>query len=177
MKSREIDSLLMKIADGDIEALECLYKGMKKPVYFYALRLSGNSEMAEDAVQDTFISIMRNSGSYTSTGSGAAWIFRIAKHRVLDYQKKKKLLPQPEEELPDPSCQIDRLLSDHAFFDMLAPLTQKERDIVILRILVGLSLTDAALELGLPKGSVFWSYHNAMKKLKKSMKGETADVR
>ncbi|MDR1914414.1 MAG: sigma-70 family RNA polymerase sigma factor [Clostridiales bacterium] len=174
MTSHEIDVLIKKIAHGDIEALEHLYTGMKKPVYFYALRLSNNTDIAEDVMQDTFISIMSNSGSYIPKGKGSAWIFTIVKNKILDYQKKQKPSMQIDEQenLIDPSCQIENFINKNMFFEMLTPLNKKERDIVILRILVGFTLTEAARELNLPKGSVFWTYNNAMKKLKKALKGE-----
>jgi len=174
MTNHEIDLLIRKIAQGDINALENLYIEMKKPIYFYALRLSNDSDIAEDVMQDTFISIMENSGSYTAKGKGSSWIFTIVKNKVLDYQKKLKpsLVIDEQENLIDPLCQIEKIIDENVFFEMLTPLNEKERDIVILRILVGFTLTEVACELNLPKGSVFWSYNNAMKKLKKALKGE-----
>jgi DNA-directed RNA polymerase specialized sigma24 family protein len=56
---------------------------------------------------------------------------------------------------------------DETYIELLRPLNQKERDIVILRLTVGLTLTEISREMNLPKGSVFWTYNNAMKKLKK----------
>ena len=174
MTNHEIDLLIKEVAHGDTRALESLYMGMKRAVYFYALRLSNDSQAAEDVMQDTFISIMSGSGAYIPKGQGSSWIFRIVKNKILDYQKKQKPVMQIDEDenLTDPSCRIEDLIDENVFFEMLAPLNKKERDVVVLRILVGFTLTEAARELNLPKGSVFWTYNSAMKKLKKALKEE-----
>jgi RNA polymerase sigma-70 factor (ECF subfamily) len=172
--SQEVDKLISKIAKGDIEALEYLYNGMKKPVYFYALRLSNDPEVAEDVMQDTFISIMRNSKSFSSKGKGSSWIFTIARNTTFNHLKKiKQTRPIEEvENLEDESFRIDAFLENESVLHMMTPLNKKERDIVTLRVLIGFTLTEIARELNMPKGSVFWSYHNAMKKLKSFLKGD-----
>lgn len=174
MTNHEIDQLMKKIASGDISALEQLYVGMKRAVYFYALHLSDSTEIAEDVMQETFISVMKNSGRYKADGKGKSWIFTIAKNKVLDCFKRQKPTVSLSEidNMISPANPIDEFVSDDSIKAMLSPLNKKERDIVILRVLVGFNLTEVARELGLPKGSVFWSYNNAMKKLKNTLKGD-----
>ena len=173
MTNHEADILLRKIARGDSGALEKLYKEMSKPVYFYALRLVGNPETAEDVMQDTFISVMRNSEKYKG-GKGTAWIFTIAKNRSADYLRRlKPSLPIDEaENIASDYSFTARSDSDSAFLKTLEVLNKKERDIVTLRLLGDMTLTQVADELALPKGSVFWSYNNAVKKLKKAYRGK-----
>ena len=172
MTSREIDQLIVKTAQGDVGALERLYSEMKTPVFFYALQLSCNQHIAEDVMQDTFVSIMSSCRSYVPKGNGRAWIITIVKNRVLDLLKKSKplfsidLIANQERF----SYLIDTPFEEHdSFMEILQPLNKKERDIIIFRVLVGLTLTQIADEMALPKGSVFWTYNNAMKKLKKSL--------
>lgn len=177
MTNHEIDSLIKRIAQGDIGALEALYKGMSKPVYFYALRLVNSPEVAEDVMQDTFISIMRNCGSYKENGKGSSWIFTIARNKAVDYKRSNKETAPFDalESLADKADLIEKSDSDAAFMQMILPLNQKERDVVILRLLSDMTLTQIARELDLPKGSVFWTYNNAVKKLRKLHKGESGD--
>ncbi len=171
--NHDVDHLIMRIAKGDDGALEALYKGMKRPVYFYALQLSGSRNIAEDAMQDTFISIMSHCGSYQAKGNGRAWIMTITRNKVFDLLRKQKHFSAMDEleNQEEYSYWMNAPFEEQdAFLDILKPLNKKERDIVILRILAGLTLTQIAYELALPKGSVFWTYNNAMKKLKKSLK-------
>ena len=170
MTNRELDALLRRIGGGDKAALAALYEGFRMPVYYYALRLTGNPQKAEDVMQETFLAILRNGGSYRSDGKAAAWIYTVARNKAMDIFRKEG------NELP--LSQADELEAFFPPFDgdaypqMLSVLNEKERDIVILRVLCGFTLTEIARDKGMPKGSVFWSYNNAMKKLKKHLKEE-----
>ncbi|WP_429143008.1 RNA polymerase sigma factor [Anaerotaenia torta] len=97
MTNHDIDHLITRIAQGDDGALEALYNGMKRPVYFYALQLSGSQNIAEDAMQDTFISIMSHCGSYQAKGNGRAWFMTITRNKVFDLLRKQKHFSAMEE--------------------------------------------------------------------------------
>lgn len=170
MMNRELDVLLRRIGGGDKAALAALYEGFRMPVYYYALRLTHDAQKAEDVMQETFLAIMRNGGSYRSDGKAAAWIYTVARNKAMDmFRKDGNELPLSQaEELEAVSSPLD----GDAYPEMLGVLSEKERDIVILRVLCGFTLTEIARDKGIPKGSVFWSYNNAMKKLKKHLKEE-----
>lgn len=170
MTNRELDALLRRIDEGDRAALAALYEGFRMPVYYYALRLTGNPQKAEDVMQETFLAILRNGGGYRSNGKAAAWIYTVARNKAMDmFRKEGAELPLSQaEELEAVSSPFD----GDAYPGMLSVLNEKERDIVILRVLCGFTLTEIARDKGMPKGSVFWSYNNAMKKLKKHLKEE-----
>ena len=170
MTNHELDALLRRIGGGDKAALAALYEGFRMPVYYYALRLTGNAQKAEDVMQETFLAIMRNAGDYRSDGKAAAWIYTVARNKAMDmFRKEGNELPLSQaEELEAFSSPFD----GDAYPQMLGVLNEKERDIVILRVLCGFTLTEIARDKGIPKGSVFWSYNNAMKKLKKHLKEE-----
>ena len=61
-----------------------LYREMQKPVYYYALRFCGSHELAEDVLQDTFITVWSKSGSFVPNGNGHAWILTIAKNKAMN---------------------------------------------------------------------------------------------
>ena len=170
MTNRELDALLRRIGGGDKSALAALYEGFRMPVYYYALRLTGNPQKAEDVMQETFLAILRNGRNYRSDGKAAAWIYTVARNKAMDmFRKEGNELPLSQaEELEAVSSPFD----GDAYPGMLSVLNEKERDIVILRVLCGFTLTEIARDKEMPKGRVFWSYNNAMKKLKKHLKEE-----
>ncbi len=177
MANHDVDNLMKRIALGDLTALETLYGEMSRPVYFFALRLLGDPDAAEDVMQDTFVSVMRNSGSYKSDGKGKSWIFTIAKHKAADELRRKKAepledAPESAAAAPDFSEKSDEKISALKMLDIL---DKKERDIVMLRLLGEMTLTQVAKELDMPKGTVFWSYNNAVKKLRNHFKGGEND--
>ena len=168
MTNHELDTLLRRIGGGDRAALAALYKAYRMPVYYYALRLTGNPQKAEDVMQETFLAILRGSRVYADRGRAAAWIYTIARNKAMDlFRKEAKETPLSfAESLAAPPFE------ENGYPQMLEALNEKERDIVILRVLCGFTLTEIARDKNLPKGSVFWSYNNAMKKLKKYLKEE-----
>ncbi len=173
MTNHEADNLIKRIAAGDMQALEILYRNMSKPVYFYALRLTGSPEAAEDVMQDTFISVLKGSGNYKEKGKGTSFIFTIAKNRATDWLRRNRNTVGLDDisGLPDDNTPVYFSESIITFMQMLSPLNKKERDIVIMRLLSDMTLTQISRELGIPKGTVFWTYNNAVKKLRKASEG------
>lgn len=169
--SNSINSLIMKTAHRDNEAFEKLYIEMKKPVYYYALRFCGNHDIAEDVMQDTFITIWSKSSTFIPNGSGRAWVLSIAKNKALDYLKKNQRIYSLEEvgaDLSDDNQLLNAFEKESLLGEILRSLNERERDIVVLRHIVGLNLTEIAKEKNIKKGTVFWLYNGAIKKLRKA---------
>lgn len=167
-----INSLILRIARRDNEALSELYQEMRKPVYYYALHFCGSHEIAEDVMQDTFITVWSKSGSFIPKGSGRAWILSIAKNKTLNIIKQNRRLcafDQSEDLIVSEDCFLNAFEAKSVLNDLLRTLTGRESDIVMLRHVVGLSLTEIAKEKNMKKGTVFWTYNNAIKKLRKTL--------
>lgn len=172
MPKDSINALIMMTARGDAAAFETLYRQMRKPVYFYALHFCGDRALAEDVMQDTFVTVWSKSGSFIPRGDGRSWMLSIAKNKALDALKKQQRLGSLDQ-LGELSCDDRRLASfeDKAVLDdLLRVLNAKQSDVVLLRHVVGLSLTEIARELDMKKGTVFWMYNNAVKKLRAEAK-------
>jgi len=58
------DELLQQIADGDMRALEALYRAMRVRVFAVALTVTGERVMAEDVMHDTFVRIYHGAPGY-----------------------------------------------------------------------------------------------------------------
>ncbi len=172
MTTHDINNLIRALANDDTTALERLYTEMSKPVFFYALRICKNNEIAEDVMQETFLTAWDKANSFDAK-NGRAWIFTIAKHKTMDKMRSgARQAALDETNVEETSSPLESALSDLAFWQMLSPLSDKERDVVSLRLLSGMALTEVAEELELPKGTVFWIYQNAIKKLRKKEGGE-----
>src|ERR1700745_2475167 len=68
--------LIQRAGGGDRSALEVLYERYARTVYGLALRRLGDRGRAEDAVQETFVSIWRSASTYKpERGPGAPWLY------------------------------------------------------------------------------------------------------
>lgn len=171
MAHESINSLILKTAHSDREAFEKLYIEMQKPVYYYALRFCGNHEIAEDVMQDTFITVWSKSATFVSGGSGRAWILTIAKNKTINEMKKIRPITSIDDvDLPDPDGNLlmDAIDAKITLGKLLGCLNKRDADIVILRHAVGLTLTQIAAEKNLKRGTVFWAYNAAIKKLREA---------
>src|SRR5881392_1071064 len=77
--------LLHRIAAGDREAFDVLYRRFVRPVFALALRRLGDRGRAEDATQETFASVWRSAASYRpERGAGAPWLYAVARNAIVD---------------------------------------------------------------------------------------------
>ena len=173
MTSHQIDHLMRKLQSGDGTALEELYNGMHEPVFYYALRLCGSYDAAEDVMQDTFVTLMRKSSLFRAEDKGRAWIFTITKNLVVDLQRKQSRTDAFEVVHELPGADDFTIQSDTGIdaLHMLEGLSAREKNIVLLRLLGDMTLTEVAEELDIPKGTVFWTYNNAVRKMRKQYTG------
>ena len=131
MTNYEIDRLLRRTAAGDKAAIAELYEKFRMPVYYYALHLLGNKELAEDVMQETFVSFLRSSSTYRQSGKASAWIFTITKNKAIDWKRKERLSVSYDgaENLLNPVADIAESVDDTEL-TMLSCLNEKERDIL-----------------------------------------------
>jgi RNA polymerase sigma factor (sigma-70 family) len=86
LQSIEISpDILARAQAGDIDAHECIYKTLSKPVYTLVRRLVIRPSIAEELVQDVFVEILRSLRGYRATGSFIGWVRSIAVGKALMY--------------------------------------------------------------------------------------------
>src|SRR4249920_1049728 len=90
--------VLVRIADGELDALEDLYDRYKTMAYSIAYRITKDPTLAEDVVQDAFLGAWRNAARYVEgRGSVKTWLLAIVHHRAIDAIRRRR----PTTELPD----------------------------------------------------------------------------
>src|SRR5271155_4625945 len=91
--------LIQRTGEGDRSAFDKLYSRYSRPVFGLALRRLGDRGRAEDAVQETFVSIWRSAGTYKpERGPGAPWLYGIARNAIVDRSRARN---EPPAEAPD----------------------------------------------------------------------------
>lgn len=162
---------ISRIAAGDMDALHCLYDAVGGNVYRFALSLVRDPHDAEDVLQDTFLRICRSAADYQPQGKPLAWIFTIARHLALDKRREQsRPLPQEEEAVDVSSvARTERRLLIHT---LLNRLSQEDRQILILHVVVGMKHREIADTMGMPMSTVRSRYRRALNRLKSIAKEE-----
>jgi len=103
--------LLVRVRDGEAAALEMLYQ---RHARWLGARLAARAptrDLAEDALQDTFLAAWRSAGSYRGDGDVGGWLWGIAVRRLASLARKRRLTTLPLDDLsaeaPDPRARPD----------------------------------------------------------------------
>ena len=83
------DALIKAIADGALWAMDMIYERYSQVLYSLAYRVVHDHQVAEDLLQESFLSVWRNASSYSSSaGAVHSWLFSIIHHRAIDHLRK-----------------------------------------------------------------------------------------
>src|SRR6202162_946288 len=182
---------------GDAQAIETLFRRYQRPLFQTALRVLGNAEDAEDALQDGLLSAYRNLKRFEGRSQFSTWLTRIVINAALMRPRSAKARPAVsldetprEDELPaserfaddgpNPeqvfvSTELREMISEH--LDELSPLL---RTGFVLRDVQGYSTGEAAKKLGVTENTLkarLWrARHQLAERLGRRLRRIKADV-
>ncbi len=76
--------------EGDIQAIEAIYKHFNRPLFNLVYRYTYNSEIAEDLLQDIFLKVFSHLHEIRNEETFVGWIYRIAVNTCYSYLRRKK---------------------------------------------------------------------------------------
>jgi RNA polymerase sigma factor (sigma-70 family) len=80
------EALINALAEGAEWAMEPLYERYNRVLYSLAYRMVADHQVAEDLLQDAFLSVWRRASSYSpQSGAVRSWLISIVHHRTIDY--------------------------------------------------------------------------------------------
>ena len=173
MTKPALEAGLAAVAAGDSTALAELYRAYYQPVFLLAASLTGDAALAEDTVQEVFLTVQTCAGRYRPGTNGRAWLFGVTRN-VARWQLRRAHYDTMDEEEPDAlpaagwtetGC-LETMLVGEA----LRVLSAGEYPVVVLHVFAGLKLTEIARYLDIPYGTVLWRYSEGKKKLKRYYK-------
>ncbi len=177
----EYDRLLLRIKEGDWNALRELYEETARIVYSYSLSICRNPQDAEEIMQDTFLRVWQQAGRYEAGGRPLAWIFTIARNLCYMRLRRQNLRPVDSlEELqvqegfwePGETCaEVELAAERQALLEAMTFLTQGERQAIFLHILGGMKHREIAEQMKIPLSTVLSRYRRGMEKLRQNLDG------
>lgn len=85
------EALLNAIAGGAVWAMESLYERYSRILYSLAYRMVADHQVAEDLLQEAFLSVWRRATSYSpQMGAARSWLISILHHRTIDYLRRAR---------------------------------------------------------------------------------------
>lgn len=172
-KRQKLNSLLLDLKAGDLDALDGIYELTNTAVFSIALSVVRNTEEAKDIMMSTFLRVREKINYFTPNTNGYAWILTMAKNLSINENKKiSRAIPTDfqENEFIATSEQVN---SDIPIFKIAKKiLSAEELTIVLLHIVNGYKHREIAEIVDKPIGTVLWSYNNSLKKIKKAIGGQ-----
>jgi RNA polymerase sigma factor (sigma-70 family) len=157
--------LMRQVAAGEIGGLETLYDRYHTMAYSLALRITTETGMAEDVVQDSFLGVWRNASRYAEDkGSVRGWLLAIVRHRAIDAIRRQRVgvaldaetdAPLPAAlTLPDIWPEVAGRLDAEQVRRALVALPPAQREAIELAYFDGLTQREIAERTTAPLGTV-----------------------
>lgn len=172
--------IIEKVLGGDANAFEELVLKYEKTVYNLALRMVGDRDDAFDMTQEAFIKAYGSLSSFRGDSKFSVWIYRIATNVCLDFLRSKSRKQQvsltvsdddedAQLDIPDPKAdseqQLIKKISMQSVEEGLKTLPDKQRQILVMRELGGMSYAEIGAALSLEEGTVKSRIFRARKRL------------
>jgi RNA polymerase sigma-70 factor (ECF subfamily) len=180
------DELVVRIASGDRDAFARLYRECRPDVYRFALHMCGAPALAEDVVQDVFLSVIESAARYQPGRSGVKpWLLGIASNHVRRWRHARRFEPLPAEGTndgrkiaaeSDPVADLTRRQHEAALGRAILELPLRYREVVVLCDLQELSYETAASGLGCAIGTVRSRLHRGRALLARALGDMKQDV-
>lgn len=178
------EALAARMQDGDARAFELLYDRHAARALRVARALVADRELAEEVVQEAFLSIWRNAGRYDPRiGSFRAWALSVVRYRAIDLLRLRRkeagdtfvgddeFFTLPDEKADTEAAAVERLEMVR-IRRQLAQLPRPQRELIVLAYFGGMSQSELATQLSLPLGTVKGRMRLALAKLRDATFGE-----
>ena len=155
--------LLVAVSREDRDAFQQLYQSVSSRMFGMCLKLAGQRDLAEDALQEAFIQIWHRAREYhTDRGMPLGWMMSIARYRTLDMMRARKVrrsggeedLEHMEDRREGPLDESLRSAGEAQLTGCLDELNDVQRDSILLSYYKGLTHDELAQVLSSPLGTV-----------------------
>ena len=176
MKSLSDQDLMRRVQGGDHASASEIFERYGRRIYSFAYRFLRNSEAAEDATQEVFVKMLKNSRQFQGDAKLSTWLFSITANFCRDHLRKADNKPKEsddtlvriaDEAVVTADRQIEMREDQVRVRKALMQLTSEQREAILLSRYQGLSYAEIAEIAGCSEGAVKTRVFRAMESLKK----------
>ncbi len=181
----DAEDFVSRLQSGDPTAYEELIEQYAELVFRAAYRVLGNEQDAEDAMQETFLTVYRRIGQFRGESKFSSWLYRVATNAALDLlrsRKRKQGMQEPlaredeesDSELVDAIALLpEEILTEQETMEhihgILASMSPKLSEAFVLYEMDGLSMQETADVLGISPSAAKVRVHRARLLLQKEL--------
>jgi RNA polymerase sigma factor (sigma-70 family) len=172
--------LVELVAENDADALEALYERYGRAAYSLARRILTDETLAQDVVQEVFLSLWRDARRFDAgRGTVATYLLSMTHHRAVDVVRREEKLRRwrtSDEGLelePDPKARVEDEVElaerRTEVRTALAELPTAQREALLLAYFGGYTQREVAALVGVPLGTVKTRMAAGMRKMKEAL--------
>ena len=173
LTSAQDESALVRAAQTDAEVFALLYDRYVQRLYHYCYHRTNNVHDAEDLTSQTFLAALEAFPTYRRDGHFAAWLFTIARNKVVDHYRRTPNLPLEELTVPpfhsDLAGEAELSQQRAVLMHALRALTDDEQELIRLRYVAGLPFVEIARALHKSEGATKKMLYRLLARLKSQM--------
>lgn len=161
MPDQIAEKTIIRAQKGDQRALAFLYDHFYEAVFRFFYYRTGSTATAEDLTSEVFIKMLKALPQYQIRQTPfRAWLFKIARFHAIDYYRSNNtrqevaLQAGPEHSTEPLEAVVDRNLSIDRLRKALEQLPDDQRDVLILRFLLGMPIAETAATLHRSEDSI-----------------------
>jgi RNA polymerase sigma-70 factor, ECF subfamily len=168
--------LIESFRSGSRDAFDRLLEKYRGSVYGLALRLTGNSEDAEEIAQQTFINALTHLNSFRGDSSFRTWLYRITVNESRTHSRRRRhVVPIEDMQIASPDLngpETSAVTHDETLrmFQRLRQLPEKQRLAVLLHAVQELDYEETGRIIGCSAATAKVNYHYGVESLRKKMK-------
>ncbi len=164
-------TLVLRARDGDQAAFDVLVRAYMEQAFRVAYRVVGHREDAEDLVQESFLAAYQYLDSFEIGRPFGPWLIRIVLNRGSNLRRaraRRSMEPETDgvSDVPSALDETERGDTGRILRDALATLSERQRLIVTMFDVDGLTSTEIGAMLELAPGTVRWHLHEARRHLR-----------
>ena len=156
--------LVMDCQRGSVKAMEILVSRWQKRLWRYACNLTGDTDVAWDITQESWLGIIKGLRKLHDPESFRAWAYKITTNKSIDWIRKNKASKQVSlDEIQDHQQKEKK---DTGLKELLQKLDVRKRAVICLYYFEQLSVPEVSATLKIPKGTVKSRIAKARKEIK-----------
>jgi RNA polymerase sigma-70 factor (ECF subfamily) len=172
--------LLRQVGSGNRQAFAELYRRTGPKLFAVALRISGRRDLAEEVLQESFVAVWKQAGTYDPVkGSPMIWLTTIVRHRAIDQRRRRSNLADATGGSDDALLGLTASVADRAdrgaelgaLSRCLDQLEPAPREAVLLAYVHGYSHEELAARLATPLGTIKSWIRRSLERLKRCLDG------
>jgi RNA polymerase sigma-70 factor (ECF subfamily) len=163
----QVAATVIRAQRGDREALRWLYLRYKDNVFGYVCSIVADEHEAEDVTQQVFAKLLLVIGKYEprTEASFPAWLIRLSRNAAIDHLRRRR------DTLPEDAVGggVHDGPDESGLREALGTLPDDQRNVIILRHVVGLSPGEIAHHLGRSESSIHGLHHRGRSALRSEL--------